>query len=72
MASAFETSQRTQGRARGLLLVWQRELERKLWINWYSPGCSRGTTLEIMTEMDRQPGDRQKTVDYPILCDNRQ
>ena len=53
MASTFETPQRTQGRARGLLLVWWRELERKLQINWYLPENSRGATLEIMAEMDR-------------------
>ena len=29
MASAFKIPQRTQGRGRGLLLVWQRELEKK-------------------------------------------
>ena len=53
MASAFETTQKTQGRGRGLLLVWQRELEKKLQINWYLLGQSRGATLEIMAEMDR-------------------
>ena len=52
MASAVETPQQTWGRARGLLLVWQRELERKLQIKQYLPGCSRGATLEIMEEMD--------------------
>ena len=69
MASAFETPQRTQGRGRGLLFWW-RELERKLQINWYLPGCSRGATLEIMTEMDRWLGDRTGTVDYPNICAN--
>ena len=70
MASAFETPQQTQGRAKGLLLVWQRELERKLQINWYLPGCSRRATLEIMAEMDRQPGDRPGTLDYKRTFDN--
>ena len=53
MARVFETPQKTQGRGRELLLVWQRELDQKLWINQYLPGCSRGATLKIMTEMDK-------------------
>ena len=57
MATTIDTSQRMQGRARGLLLVWRRELEWKLQIHWYLPGYSRGVTLEIMAEMDRKPGD---------------
>ena len=70
MTNSFETPQWMQGRARGLLLFWIRELERKLQINWYLSGCSRGATLEIMTEMDRQPGDRLGTLDYPKTFDN--
>ena len=42
MASAFETLTKDTGRRGGLLLVWWRELERKLQINQYLPGCSRG------------------------------
>ena len=53
MTRACETPQKTQGSRRDLLLVWQRELDQKLWINQYLPGCSREATLEIMTEMDR-------------------
>ena len=60
MANSFETPQWMQRRARGLLLFWRRELERKLQINWYLPECSRGATLEIMAEMDRRPGDTQE------------
>ena len=70
MASAFEIPQKTQRRGRGLLVVWQRELEKKLQINWYLPGQSRGATLEIMAEMDRRPGHRPGTMDYHKTCDN--
>ena len=62
MAKALETPQKMQGRRRGLLLVWRRELERKLQINRYLPGQSRGAKLEIMTQMDRHPGHRQETA----------
>ena len=41
MATVTSTPQKTQGRARGLLLVWRRELEQKLQINHYLLGCSR-------------------------------
>ena len=51
-----------QGRGIGLLLVWRRELERKLHINRYLPRQSRGATLEIVAEMDRHPGHRHETV----------
>ena len=70
MATAFEIPQWTQRRGRGLLLVWQRELERTLQINCYLPGQSRGATLGIMAEMDRRPGDRQGTLDHPKTLDN--
>ena len=70
MANTFETPQWMQGRARGLLLVWRRELERKLQINQYLLGCSRGATLEIMAEMDRRPEDRQRTVGHPKTLDH--
>ena len=70
MASALETPQRMHGRGRGLLIVWRRELERKLHINQYLPGQSRGATLEIMAEMDRHPGCRLETVNYPMTGDN--
>ena len=53
MASVYETPQRTQGRGGGLLLVWQRELEKKLQINQYLLGQSRGATLEIMANRDQ-------------------
>ena len=49
------------GRVRGLLLVWRRELERKLSINRYFPRQSRGATLKIMAQMDRCLGHRQET-----------
>ena len=54
-----------QSRARGLLLVWRRELEQKLQINQYLPGHSRGVTLEIMVELDRRLGDWQRIFDHP-------
>ena len=70
MANALETPQKMQGRGRGLLLVWRRELERKLHINRYLPGQSRGATLEIMAQMDRCPGHRQETVNMTSnICD---
>ena len=54
-----------RGRARGLLLVWRRELEQKLQINNYLPGHGRGDTLRILVEKqpERRPGDRQWTSD---------
>ena len=70
MASAFETLQQTWRRARGLLLVWWRELERTLQINWYLLGCSRWATFEIMAEMVRSPEDRLGTLDYKKTFDN--
>ena len=59
MATATSTPGKTQGRARGLLLVWRRELEWKLQVNNYLPGCGRGETLKIMMERmtNRRPGD---------------
>ena len=68
MAKALKTAQKMQGRVRGLLLVWRRELERKLQINRYLPTQSRGAKLEIMTQIDRQPGHRQETANE-TTCD---
>ena len=70
MASAFKTPQRTQGWGRGLLPFWQSELEKKLQINWYLLGHSKGATLEIVADMDRQSGHRPGTVYYPMTCNN--
>ena len=70
MAQALETSQRMQRRGRGLLLVWRRELERKLSINRHLPRQSRGVTLEIMVQMDRCQGHRQETGNMTSdICD---
>ena len=69
MANALETPQNMHSRGRGLLLVWRRELEHKLHINRYLPGQSRGTTLEIMVQMDMHPGHRPETVNYPMTSD---
>ena len=70
MANALETLQKMQGRGRGLLLVWRRELERKPHLNRYLPGQSRGATLEIMAQMDRHQGHRQETVNMTSdICD---
>ena len=51
----------SRGRARGLLLVWMRELEQKLQMNNYLPGHGRADTLRILVEKqpERRPGDRQ-------------
>ena len=69
MARAFETPQRMHRRGRGLLLVWRRELEWKLHINRYLPRQSRGAMLEIMAQMDRHPGCRLETINYPMTSD---
>ena len=68
MAASTNAPRRTQGRARGLLLVWRRELECKLRINNYLWGCRRGETLQIMTE--GRPGDWQLTSDQPGIEDS--
>ena len=61
MTTTIDTTdgRQTQGSARGLLLVWRRELEQKLQIKHYLLGCSRGATLDLMTErlLDKRPGD---------------
>ena len=51
MATLTSASMGSRGRARGLLLVWRRELEWKLQIN--------KETLEIL--VDKRPGNRQWT-----------
>ena len=60
------------GGGRGLLMVWRRELAKKLGINRYLPGQSRGATLAIMVQMDQCPGRRpgidQETRDQKTLC----
>ena len=55
------------GGGRGLLMVWRKELEKKLSINRYLPGQSRGATLAIMVQMDQCPG-RRPGVDKETLC----
>ena len=61
MMTLTGTSMEAKGRARGLVLVWRRELEQKLQINDYLPRCRRWKTLEILVE--RRPGDQQQTSD---------
>ena len=69
MPRAIKNQQETQkGRGRGLLMVWRRELEKKLQINRYLPGKSRGATLAIMAQMDQHPG-RRLGVDKETYCD---
>ena len=68
MATSTNIPRETWGRARGLLLVWRKELEHKLRFNKYLPGCSRGETLQIMVE--RNPGDPQLTMDWPRMGDS--
>ena len=48
----------------------EKGIRKKLHINQYLPGQSKGATLEIMAEMDRCPGHRPETVNYPMTCDN--
>ena len=73
MAQVIETQQKTTQGGRGLLTVWRRELAKKLGINRYLPGQSRGAKLAIMVQMDqcpgRQPGTDQETRDQKRLCD---
>ena len=73
MAQSIGTHQKTtQGGGRGLLMVWRRELPKKLGIIRYLPGQSRGVTLAIMVQMDkhprRSPGIDQETIDQKTLC----
>ena len=59
MAQIIENHQETpKGGGRGLLMVWRKELEKKLMINRYLPEKSRGATLAIMAQMDQHPGRR--------------
>ena len=68
MAQAINHSQETKkGRGKGLLIVWRRELEKKLQINRYLPGRSRGATLAIIAQMDQCPG-RRPGVDKETHC----
>ena len=69
MAQAIDHPQETKkGRGKGLLIVWRRELEKKLQINRYLPGKSRGATLAIMAQMDQCPG-RRLGMDKETHCD---
>ena len=68
MVQAIDPSQEIKkGRGRGLLGVWRGELEKKLQINRYLPGRSRGATLAIMANMDQHPG-RRPGVDKETPC----
>ena len=69
MTQAINPSQETKkGRGRGLLVVWRRELEKKLQINRYLPGRSRGAILAIMANKDQCPG-RRPGMDKETPCD---
>ena len=69
MAQTIENQHETpKGRGRGLLMVWRRELEKKLQINRYLSGKSRGATSAIMAQMDQCPG-RRLGVDKVTYCD---
>ena len=59
MAAVTLTPTESRGRARGLLLVWRRELEQKLQIKIIYPAMVGGT-LEIL--VDRRLGDRPWTI----------
>ena len=63
-----KSSEDTTGGGRGLPVVWRKELEKKISINRYLPGQSRGATLGIMAQMDQCPG-RRPGVDKETLCD---
>ena len=68
MAQAINRSQQTKkGRGKGLLIVWRRELEKKLKINRYLPGRSRGATLAIMAQMDQHPVEGWGWIKKPIV-----
>ena len=69
MAQAIKNHQETpQGGGRGILMVWRKELEKKLMINRYLLWQSRGANLAIMAQMDQCPG-RRPGVDKETLCD---
>ena len=69
MAQAIDNLQETKrGKGKGLLIVWRRELEKKLQVNRYLPGRSRGATLAIMAQMDQHPG-RRLGVEKEAHCD---
>ena len=55
MATLTSTPRKTQGRARGLLLVWKKELEPKLQINNYLPGHGGGDTVNYDGKKTRGP-----------------
>ena len=61
MVTVTSTPRKTQGRARGLLLVWKRELEQKLQNEQLFTRMWKGETLKIMIERmtERRPGDQQ-------------
>ena len=67
MAQTIGTHQETSQGGRGLLMVWRRELVKKLGVNRYLPGQSRGATLAIMVQMDQCPG-RRPGVAQETLC----
>ena len=68
MAQTIDPSWETKkGKGRRLLVVWRRELEKKLQINRYLVGRSRGATLVIMANMDQHPGSRPG-VDKETPC----
>ena len=69
MAQAIDYSQETKrGRGKGLLIVWRRELEKKLQINRYLLGRSIGANLANMAQMNQCPG-RWPEVEKEANCD---
>ena len=69
MAQAMETPQKMTKGGRGIKMVWRQELEKKLQVNQYLPGQSRGAMLVIMAQMDQYPGWRPG-VAQETLCDH--
>ena len=67
MVTSNNVPRETQGRARGLLLVWRRELECKLRINNYLPGCSGGDIANYGREETWG-----LTIDYGLTWNGRQ
>ena len=68
MAQPIDHLQETKKGRGKVLTVWRSKLEKKLQINRYLLGRSRGATLAIMAQMDQCPG-RRPGVDKETHCD---
>ena len=53
-----------------MLLVWKKGIRKKITYKLAFSGTEQGAMLKIMAKMDRCPGCRPKTVNYPTTCGN--